>query len=314
MSPPPPTLPLIDIVPFLNPTSSPALRAHCAQTLASACITHGFFCLTHHGVPPTVTSRILNLARGFFTECTEREKRKIIRQDAGVGNGDGARGYQVVGDNVTEGRRDWHEAIDWYRPVIEGEPRTDTQEEGENTDRPPPYDILHGVNQWPQHPEGFREVYEEYVSRMLELGTAVVRAMGVALLGEEDGKGEVFVRETRKSWWVMRAIGYPPLPARARSEDGSGGSGAESGSEEDGISCGAHTDYGCLTLLLADDTKGALQVQARDGSGWINADPVDGAFVVNIGDMMERWTNGLWKSTRHRVVHRGECFRVSGKL
>ena len=186
----------------------------------------------------------------------------------------------------------------------------------DHRDRLPPYEILQGVNQWPRYPEGFREVYEEYVARMLELGTAVVRAMGVALFGQEEdgdqdrgkGKGEVFVNATRKSWWVMRAIGYPPLPPpRAGSEkvddDGEGE-----------VSCGAHTDYGCLTLLLADETRGALQVQARDGSGWIAADPVEGAFVVNIGDMMERWTNGLWKSTRHRVVHRGGGFRVSGEL
>lgn len=176
-------------------------------------------------------------------------------------------------------------------------------------DRGPPYEVLRGVNRWPGRPEGFRDVYEEYVGRMLELGTAVVRAMGVALLGGEEGggRGEVFVEATRESWWVMRAIGYPPLPARAGAEEG-----GEGGDDGD-VSCGAHTDYGCLTLLLADETKGALQVQGRGGEGWISADPVEGAFVVNVGDMMERWTNGLWASTRHRVVHRGDGFRVSGK-
>jgi isopenicillin N synthase-like dioxygenase len=65
-----------------------------------------------------------------------------------------------------------------------------------------------------------------------------------------------------------------------------------------------------VTLLLADSTKGALQVQLKDGS-WINADPIHGAFVVNIGDMIERWTNGEWKSTNHRVIHRSSNFRVS---
>jgi len=69
--------------------------------------------------------------------------------------------------------------------------------------------------------------------------------------------------------------------------------------------------YGCLTLLLADPTPHALQVHSSTPSSWLNADPIPGAFVVNIGDMMERWTNGLWKSTLHRVVHTGEGFRVS---
>ncbi|EUC31203.1 hypothetical protein COCCADRAFT_6874 [Bipolaris zeicola 26-R-13] len=77
------------------------------------------------------------------------------------------------------------------------------------------------------------------------------------------------------------------------------------------FSCGAHTDYGCVTLLLSDDTPNALQIQLKDGT-WLDADPVPGAFVVNIGDMIERWTNGLWKSTLHRVIHRtGDRYRIS---
>lgn len=117
-----------------------------------------------------------------------------------------------------------------------------------------------------------------------------MRAMALALDSPED----LFVRETSNSFWVLRAIGYPPLPAG-----------------QTGASCGAHTDYGCTTFLLADDTRGALQVLAKDGMTWVNADPVQGAYVVNVGDMMERWTNGLWRSTVHRVVHRGGEYRVS---
>lgn len=229
----------------------------------------------------------------------------------GDGDGDGARGYQVIGDNVTEGKRDWHEAIDFYRPVREGEPFEGGggggAGEGEGEDgskrgggREGPYGLLKGMNAWPRYPEGFREVYEEYVGRMVEVGTAVVRAMGVALGG---GMEEVFVGNTRRSAWVMRAIGYPPLP-----EDGT------VGKDEGGVSCGAHSDYGCVTLLLADDTKGALQawVETEGEEGrWVDVDPMDGALVVNIGDMMSRWSGGKWKATRHRVVHKGEGYRVS---
>jgi isopenicillin N synthase-like dioxygenase len=95
---------------------------------------------------------------------------------------------------------------------------------------------------------------------------------------------------------VLRVIGYPPLPA--------------SFDTDTGISCGAHTDYGCLTFLLADPTPGALQVEAKDGS-WIPADPVPGAFVVNIGDIIDTLTGHQYKSTYHRVIHRGEKYRVS---
>jgi len=102
--------------------------------------------------------------------------------------------------------------------------------------------------------------------------------------------------------------GYPPLP-----------------NDHDGFSCGEHKDYGCLTFLWADSTRGALQVYLRqhdltESSGpdkqtedgiWINADPIPGCVVCNIGEMWETWTNGLYKSTLHRVVHRGTNYRVS---
>ena len=326
-------LPIIDISPFLidNPTS-PA-REHCATTLSDACLNHGFFYLTNHSIPADLTKRILDLARGFFEECSDEEKLRIRRQDVGQGLGDGARGYQVIGDNVTQGHRDWHEAIDWYRPVVNGEGASSTDLQ-ENNDEPevqqrssgdteskhhrlPPYPLLHGINQWPSHPPGFLSVYEDYISRMLHLGTAVVRAMGYALALPDP---DVFVKATRNSFWVMRAIGYPPLPPPSSASSDSPSPSVPSPSSttttttsaDTGISCGAHTDYGCLTLLLADSTPGALQVQSRSNpSEWINADPVDGAFVVNIGDMMERWTGGKWKSTMHRVVHRGPDMRVS---
>ena len=223
----------------------------------------------------------------------------------GNGSGDGARGYQVIGDNVTGGKRDWHEAIDWYRPVREGEPFERAGGDGESGregggDRQGPYGLLKGINAWPAYPEGFREVYEEYVEKMSDLGTAVVEAMGLAL---GHGMEEVFVENTRKSAWVMRAIGYPPLP-----EDGT------TGKDEGAVSCGAHSDYGCVTLLLADETKGALQawVESVGEEGrWVDVDPVEGALVVNIGDMMSRWSGGKWKATRHRVVHKGGGYRVS---
>lgn len=95
---------------------------------------------------------------------------------------------------------------------------------------------------------------------------------------------------------VARVIGYPPLPP-----------GHDIGT---GISCGEHTDYGCTTFLYTTPQPGSLQVLSKSGE-WINADPVPGAYVVNIGDMLEVWTNGLWQSTKHRVIHKSQEMRVS---
>ncbi|KAH7018710.1 hypothetical protein B0J12DRAFT_775369, partial [Macrophomina phaseolina] len=291
-----PTLPIIDISPFLatpNGPSAASARASTAAALSHACRTTGFFYLTNHGIPASTLARILDLARRFFREASDSDKAAIARRDAGVvGGGDGARGYQRIGENVTKGRRDWHEAVDlyeeWSAAIVGG------GEGGEAGSKGPPYEVLRGPNLWPRHPAELREAYAAYIEQVKGVGTAVVRAMGEALgLGQDAG---VFVDATRRSFWVMRLIGYPGLP------EGEG--------QQDGFSCGEHTDYGCVTLLLADDTPDALQIQRKDGS-WVTANPIPGAFVVNIGDMMERWTNGLWKSTNHRVIHRGANYRVS---
>jgi len=131
-------------------------------------------------------------------------------------------------------------------------------------------------------------------------------------LGMTDAEWEDLKAQVDDSFWVLRIIGYPPLP-----------------NDDEGFSCGAHKDYGCLTFLWADDTRGALQVflpqqfLAVENPGaavrqegieegiWITADPIPGCIVCNIGEMWEIWTNGLYKSTLHRVIHRGSDYRIS---
>ena len=287
------SLPLIDISPFLSssPTDQDA-RAKCAQDILVACSSVGFFYLVGHGIPTSLTDDVLALGREFFLGASAEEKNAIIRQKVGVGCGDGARGWQPLRDNVTMGKRDWQEAVDFYRE--DGGTQSDGSTPG------PPYEILKGKNLWPKTPAELKPTYEEYVEKMLKVGDAVVTAMGAAW---GEGSDKTFARHTRQSFWGMRLIGYVPIPAAEL---------VPQEHHDDGISCGEHTDYGCVTLLLTDPTKDALQVRPRDDSNaWINVNPVPGAFVVNIGDMMERWTNGLWRSTPHRVIHRGDNFRVS---
>ncbi|KAF2628831.1 Clavaminate synthase-like protein [Macroventuria anomochaeta] len=299
-------LPIIDISSYLDPSSSPSARKTTAQAINAACVNYGFFYLTGHGIPTSGLHQIIDLARRFFALPLE-QKDKIKRYDAGgPEGGDSARGYQGLGENVTGGLQDMQEAIDFYRPWNGEE---EVGDGGQGTRK-----TLQGPNLWPEEPRELREVYEGYVERVTEVGRSLVRAMGVALelgpacdCGEADRSTEdeeVFVRNCDESFWVMRMINYPPLPPSVRPAGGN----PEDLSQ---FSCGAHTDYGCVTLLLTDPTPRALQVQLKDGT-WLSADPIPGAFVVNIGDMIERWTNGIWKSTMHRVIHRGDG-GVNGK-
>lgn len=128
---------------------------------------------------------------------------------------------------------------------------------------------------------------------MIDLGRKVMSAIALGLGLEEN----FFVNFLDDSFWVMRVIGYPPLDS-SKSKD------------RVGISCGEHTDYGCLTFLNQDNTKEALQVQTKEGE-WIDANPIPGSFIVNIGDMLNVWTNNIYQSTLHRVIHKGNSYRVS---
>jgi isopenicillin N synthase-like dioxygenase len=102
-----------------------------------------------------------------------------------------------------------------------------------------------------------------------------------------------------KSFWIMRVINYPPLDEQITTRE-----------HNIGDSCGVHTDYGCLTFVNQDDTKGALWVQSDSGE-WVSADPIENAFVVNLGDMLKLWTGNLYQSTPHRVIHKGNKARIS---
>ncbi|KAI0078271.1 Clavaminate synthase-like protein [Panus rudis PR-1116 ss-1] len=281
------TLPIISIAPFLAPEDTKG-RLSTAAKIHAACLEYGFFYLDITSyVDPSEPEELARLGREFFALPPE-EKGKLS-----LSHQDHARGYAMLQENVTNGKADNHEGIDFYKPV-------------ENPDKTKP---LWGQNQWPSVP-GFREKYEAWVEKMKKLGLIVMEAMAIGL-GMTKEEWEDLRSHVDDSFWSMRIIGYPPLP-----------------NDFDGYSCGAHKDYGCLTFLYADPTPGALQVFLQDPGlvvqmnselppeegveegSWINADPIPGCVVCNIGEMWEIWTNGLYKSTLHRVVHRGTNYSI----
>ncbi|KAL6252465.1 hypothetical protein RBB50_000184 [Rhinocladiella similis] len=268
-------LPVIDIAPYLDLGSTPAQRAVTAKAVDNACREYGFFYLVGHGIDENLRQEMLRLGHEFFSlPQAEKEQISIFNSM------DRVRGYARLGENVTSGKRDVLEGYDIYREYPN-----------------PSSKMLRGAQIWPSRPASLRTTVLDYTSRLIPVGQALMRAMGDAL-GIENG-AQAFEEIVRDPFWGLKFNGYPPLSTPDLSE------------QEKGISCGEHTDYGGLTFLLADDhIKSALEVETKDGA-WIKADPIPGAYVVNIGDMVNVLTNNRYTATVHRVIHRGDTPRVS---
>jgi isopenicillin N synthase-like dioxygenase len=136
---------------------------------------------------------------------------------------------------------------------------------------------------WPARPVDLRETWEAYFASMSALGGRLRRLFALALGLDEDWFEEAFQGHSSS----LRAINYPELVAAA---------------EPGQLRAGEHTDYGCMTILRSEDAPGRLQVRARSG-GWSDVEAAPDSFVVNLGDMMARWTNDRWVATLHRVAN-----------
>eukprot|EP00262_Sarcandra_glabra_P002667 TRINITY_DN13076_c0_g1_i1.p1 TRINITY_DN13076_c0_g1~~TRINITY_DN13076_c0_g1_i1.p1 ORF type:complete len:361 (+),score=54.81 TRINITY_DN13076_c0_g1_i1:164-1084(+) len=245
--------------------------------LDQACKEAGFFYVKGHGIPDAIVKEVKDVTRKFFYLPYE-EKVKIKLSSV-----TGFRGYQRLGENITKGIPDMHEAIDCYREVGPGM-----------------YGALgsslEGSNKWLDNPSNCKPLMEEYISLLTDLSRKIMRGIALALGGPPDAfEGE----RAGDPFWVMRLIGYP----------GSTDNKSQYMQEND-IGCGAHTDYGLLTLVNQDDEIPALQVRNRSGE-WIWAAPIPGTFVCNIGDMLKIWSNGLYESTLHQVTNNSPKYRVS---
>ncbi|MEO5632598.1 2OG-Fe(II) oxygenase family protein [Gaiella sp.] len=151
-------------------------------------------------------------------------------------------------------------------------------------------DPLAGPNQWPAIP-GFREAITAYEVALQGLARRLVGVFESALGAEEGTLSRSFEFPTT----FLRLLHYPP-------QDPTG--------PDDEFGSNPHTDYGFLTIL-AQDSSGGLQVRAPDGETWLDAPPRPGAFVLNVGDIGERWSNGTLRSTPHRVLNRAGRDRYS---
>lgn len=147
-----------------------------------------------------------------------------------------------------------------------------------------------GPNPMPSGLPGFKETCEDYHDAMMGLARQLVSAFALSLGLTKD----YFERLQQKPITIQRLLHYPSQ---------------ELGASQDEIGIGAHTDYGFLTIL-SQDAVGGLQVQNKDGE-WVSAPPVEGTFIINIGDLVQAMTNGRYSSTLHRVVNTSGVARYS---
>jgi isopenicillin N synthase-like dioxygenase len=149
-----------------------------------------------------------------------------------------------------------------------------------------------GPNIWPPTsliPDSvFKDPCEVYYQKMLDLCAVILQILAAGLPYGPHLFDEFLANDPLAS---LRLLRYPPTDAA-------------------GLGAGAHTDFGAITLLLQDQHAG-LQVQDPETKEWIDIPPNRDAYVVNIGDMMERWTRGLYKSNLHRVINKGKEERFS---
>jgi isopenicillin N synthase-like dioxygenase len=139
-----------------------------------------------------------------------------------------------------------------------------------------------GPNQMPAELPEFKEICETYHSAMMTLARKLITALSLSL----DLPADHFEAMQRKPITIQRLLHYPPQEGEVAQEE---------------IGIGAHTDYGFLTIL-SQDGVGGLQVRNRAGE-WVSAPPVEGTFIINIGDLVQTLTNGRFSSTVHRVVN-----------
>jgi len=257
------------------------------EDLDEAFINHGFAYIKNHGVDERLLLGIRDCGRDFFAQPDHIKATVAIGMPGGDDNNLG-RGYQRLGLNVTKGMRDAHEALDFYRELPENH---QCLRDLVSTDHAP---LVMGRN--PRLGEHFDATVALYAESMERLGHTMVKLMDSALARADVMEGSELSHLMDDSFWGFRVIGYPHLES--------------SGVDEEGISCGEHTDYGLLTFVNQDNVAGALQVRSVDGE-WLDANDIEGCLVVNIGDMAARASKGRWVSTPHRVMNRGATFRVS---
>lgn len=266
------------MIPYMAPSPARSIpvidlkadEAAVAREIHKACRTIGFFTVKNHGVDPALMASAFRAAEEFFAlPFEEKMALDMKRSPANAGYEPlGAQKLDSQDPDAPAAPADLKEAFYCGHELPDDHPLAMLNMRG------------YGHNQWPASQPFMRETLVAYYAAMSELGTRLLKHIARSL--ELDA--EFFAPFFDPPSATLRLIKYPPHPENA---------------DENQLGAGAHTDWGGITLL-AQDSSGGLEVRNLAGE-WIDAPPVPGTFVINLGDLMARWTNDVYSSNMHRV-------------
>jgi isopenicillin N synthase-like dioxygenase len=234
----------------------------------------GFFYLVNHGVAPALVEGQFDWARRFFA-LPQASKSAIDMRRSPSGYGYERMGAQALDEgspaDLKEGFQFGFDIAPDHLYVQRGL-------------------LRYGHNLWPQDLPGFEAHSRLYYEAVRALSHRLLGVIALSLEMPED----FFAPVLKTPIATQRMLHYPPQPA---------------GAEHNQIGSGAHTDWGLVTILAQDDI-GGLEICNADGQ-WVSAPPIADSFVVNIGDLLQRWSNDLYHSNAHRVLNAGSAPRYS---
>ncbi|KZV41146.1 feruloyl CoA ortho-hydroxylase 2 [Dorcoceras hygrometricum] len=257
----------------LSPLNSPESihAATLVSQIGSACHEWGFFQIINHGVPIQVRENIESAARKFFA-LPKEEKKKVARDEINP------LGYYDT--EHTKNVRDWKEVFDFVvrdRNLLPASPESDDEE------------LKELINQWPEFPPEIREVCEEYAAEMEKLADKLLGLIALSLGLERTRFSSFFDEHTS----FIQLNHYPPCPA-----------------PDLALGVGRHKDGGALTILAQDDV-GGLQVKRKTDGEWVLVKPTPDSYIINVGDVIQVWSNDKYESVEHRVKVNSDKERFS---
>ncbi|GER50418.1 2-oxoglutarate (2OG) and Fe(II)-dependent oxygenase superfamily protein [Striga asiatica] len=264
-------IPLIDLSPLSSPEPDPAALRQLIDAIGGACENWGFFQVVNHGVPPDSLRRIESAARDFFA-LPKEEKRKVARDEVNP------TGYYDT--EHTKNVRDWKEVFDFTVQVPTVIPANHVPgDEG----------LKEMVNHWPEYPPKMRKICEEHAAEIQKLAFKLLELISLSL-GLAQDRLNGFLKDQTS---FIRLNHYPPCPI-----------------SDLALGVGRHKDAGALTILAQDDV-GGLQVKRKSDGQWVLVKPTPDAYIINVGDIIQVWSNDKYESVEHRVKVNSEKERLS---